>query len=146
MSTFEREYSEGAAARAPPPTPPPEVDEQDREAIEEDAEGRRDRGIISLLQSLTMQEEFSQGFVDLAEDVDERALSFARERPASASVSTWRRQPSSSRADIARMAWVYPDFHFVAAEHVLLRQDAEGERSAADQGDSSVRYTRWYRS
>ena len=46
----------------------------------------------------------------------------------------------SSRADIARMARVYPDFHFVAAEHVLLRQDAEGERSAADQGDSSVRY------
>ena len=134
MSTFEREYGEGAAARAPPRTPPPEVDEQDREAIEEDAEGRRDRGIISLLQSLTMQvaqmqqaqsqvasqhqaefnqlltrvgdiahaqEEFSQGFVDLAEDVDERALSFARERPASASVSTWRRQPNLRRSGSA---------------------------------------------
>jgi hypothetical protein len=105
MSTFEREFGERAAARAPPRTPPPEVDEQDRAASEEDADGGRDRGIISLLQSLTMQvaqmqqaqnqvasqhqaelnqllarvgdiahaqEELSQGFVDLAEDVDER--------------------------------------------------------------------------
>ena len=105
MSTFEREFGERAAARVPPRTPPHEGDEQDREASEEDAEGGRDRGIISLLQSLTMQvaqmqqaqsqvasqhqaelnqllvrvgdianaqEELSQGFVDLAEDVDER--------------------------------------------------------------------------
>ena len=105
MSTFAREYGEGAAARAPPRTPPPEVDEQYFEAIEEDAEGGRDRGIISLLQSLTTQvaqmqqaqsqvpsqhqaelnqlltrvgdiahaqEELSQGFGALAEDVDER--------------------------------------------------------------------------
>ena len=105
MSTFEREHGEGAAARAPPRTPPPEVDEQYFEAIEEDAEGGRDRGIISLLQSLTTQvaqmqqaqrqvssqhqaelnqllarvgdiahaqEDLSQGFGALAEDVDER--------------------------------------------------------------------------
>ena len=104
MSTFEREFGARAAARAPR-TPPPEVDEQDRAASEEDADGGRDRGVVSLLQSLTMQvaqmqqaqnqvasqhqaelrqllarvgdiahaqEELSQGFVDLAEDVDER--------------------------------------------------------------------------
>ena len=104
MSTFEREFGARAAARAPR-TPPPEEDEQDRAASEEDADGGRDRGVVSLLQSLTMQvaqmqqaqnqvasqhqaelrqllarvgdiahaqEELSQGFVDLAEDVDER--------------------------------------------------------------------------
>ena len=46
----------------------------------------------------------------------------------------------ASRGDTDRMARVYPDFHFVPEENVLLRQEAAGERSAMDQVDNGVRF------
>ena len=46
----------------------------------------------------------------------------------------------AARADITKMAELFPDFHFAPHGQVLLRQDAEGERSADDAASFAPRF------